>query len=248
VSCLDSVKAKQPFPPWFCDNMSFYTKLSTKQLRWTWGILESTLSKSSDGMKVAKMTSDSPDYSCALGSVVLEAGVHEWEVTVENVYSMWVGIARGVSESNLLATSPSRPGDNGFVLAFHCSDCRRPTVAGIKQPNFRSIPNARYGSGDKLTFQLDTKRHILRLKINGALAVVASDVDDVGVRPYVCMDYTESISLGKQVSHVIDLDANNLKNYDTAGLNNEIWSLETDTLLNEFAREGSNFLFYDTFV
>jgi ankyrin repeat protein len=236
AACFNAVREKIPFPVSFQEDIVFYTKLAAKQQKWRWGILESTLAHSADGMQVSKMTPDSPDYSCVLGSNVLEAGVHEWALTVDNVRSMWVGIARGVDENKLLATSPTRPGEDGYILAFHSSDCSRPTVFGSKQAKIRSIPNAKFGSGDKLTFQIDTKRHILRLKINCVVVVVVSNVDDNGVRPYVCMDYTESISLVEQISLV--LNDSNLEEVDTSGLNNAVWSMESDELLYEFLLEG----------
>ena len=243
-ACFTSVRKKEPFPLWFQEDIVFYTQLAAKQQKWGWGILESTLLQSADGMQITKMKPDLPDYSCVLGSVVLEAGVHEWELMVDNVQSMWVGIARGVSENKLLASGPTRPGDDGYILVFHSADCSNPTVSGSKQPKIRSIPNARYGTGDKLTFQLDTKRHILRLKINGAVVAVVSNVDDIGVRPYACMDYTESISLVGQVSRVFN--AGSAGEDVISGLNNPIWSVETDTFLNELLLEGSDFVSYSS--
>jgi ankyrin repeat protein len=239
AACFKSVREKESFPVWFQEDIVFYTQLAAKKQKWRWGILESTLAQSADGMRISKMTPDPPDYSCVLGSEVLEPGIHEWELIVDNVRSMWVGIARGVSENKLLASSPTRPGDDGYILVFHSSDCSRPTVYGSKQPKIRSIPNARYSSGDKLTLQLDTKRHILRLKINGAAVVVVSNVDDNGVRPYACMDYTESISMIEQVSLVFN--AGNAGGGNVSGLDNALWSVESDALLNEILLEGSNF-------
>ena len=244
AACFKSVLEKESFPVWFQEDIMFYSHLAAKEHKWRWGILESTLAQSADGMQVSKMSPDSPDYSCALGSEVLEAGIHEWELMVENVRSMWVGIARGVSENKLLAASPTRSGDDGYILVFHSSDCSRPTVYGSKQPKIRSIPKARYGSGDKLTLQLDTKKNILRLKINGAVVVVVSNVDDKGVRPYACMDYTESISMINQVSFVFK--AGSAGGDSVSGLNNALWSEESDALLNEFLLEGSNFVLFPT--
>jgi ankyrin repeat protein len=236
TACFRSVLAKEPFPTWFQEDLVFYNKLFVKQQNWRWGILEPSLVQSANGMQVTKMTPGSPDYSCVLGSEVLEAGIHQWELSVNDVQSMWIGIARGISENQLVASSPTRPGDDGYILAFHSSDCSRPTFYGNKVPRIRSIPNARYYSGDKLTFQLDTKRHILRLMINGALVAVASNVDDVGVRPYVCMDYTESIFLVDQASHAFDASHGGA---DQSGLNNALWTAESDACLNEFLVAGS---------
>jgi ankyrin repeat protein len=243
-ACFTSARKKEPFPSWFQEDIVFYAQLAAKQQKWKWGILESTLTQSADGMQIKKMKPDLPDYSCVLGSDVMEAGVHEWELMVDNVQSMWVGIARGVSENKLLASGPTRPGDDGYILVFHSADCRNPTVYGSKQPKVRSIPNAKYCTGDKLTFQLDTKRHILRLKINGAVVAVVSNVDDIGVRPYVCMDYTESISLVAQVSRVFN--AGNVGEDVISGLNNVVWSVETDKFLYELLLEGSDFVSYSS--
>jgi ankyrin repeat protein len=248
-ACFTSVREKEPFPLWFQEDIVFYTQLAAKQQNWRWGIFESTLKESSNGMQITKIKPDSSDYpagkcSAVLGSEVLEAGVHEWELMVENVQSMWVGIARGVSENMLLASGPTRPGDDGYILVFPWADCSNPTVSGSKRPKIRSIPNARYGTGDKLTFQLDTKRHILRLKINGAVVAVVSNVDDIGVRPYACMDYTGSISLVGQVSRVFN--AGSAGEDMISGLNNTIWSVETDTFLYALLLEGSDFVSYSS--
>jgi ankyrin repeat protein len=235
TACFHSVPAKE-FPSWFQDDVLFYTKLDADSQKWSWGVLESKLAKSSDGMRISKAP-DSSGYSCALGSEVLKAGVHEWVLKVDSVQSMWVGISRGVSESKLLASYPNRPGEDGCIVAFHSSDCFRPIVYGSKQSKIRSIPDSRYGSGDQLTLQLDTNRHILRLKINDTVAVVVSNVDDVDVRPYVCTECMESISLVGQVSHTFN--TSNTAENAISGLDNTIWSLETDACLNALLLEGS---------
>ena len=81
----------------------------------------------------------------------------------------------------------------------------------------------------------------MRLKINDALAVVVYDVDDVDVKPYACMDYTESITLVDQVSHVFD--DSNAGDSHISGLNNAVWTTESDACLNELLVEGA-YLFY----
>ncbi len=65
----------------------FYNKLFVKQQNWRWGILEPSLVQSANGMQVTKMTPGSPDHSCVLGSEVLEAGIHQWELSVNDVQS-----------------------------------------------------------------------------------------------------------------------------------------------------------------
>ena len=238
--CLNSIKKKEPFPLWFQQDVCFFTRLSTQEQAWTWGLFEPSLSKSSDSKKIEKLAGHSPNYSCVLGSHILEAGVHEWEVIIEDVRNMWAGIARGFleQESNFLSSGPGSGfiGDNGFLLVFSSSDCTSPFVCGEKQPTFRSIPNSKYSIGDKITFQLDKKRHILRLKINGVLSVVVANVDDEDVRPYVCMEYTGTFCLGKQVSRVFH--ERDMAEDDNFGLNNSIWSNESDACLQGFINQG----------
>jgi ankyrin repeat protein len=258
TACFKSIKDKLPFPSWFVSDVVFYTKLDSRQ-NWRWGILESKLSKSNDGMQVTKMQvtnslgAPGQNVSCVIGSEVLEEGVHEWVLKVGSVQSMWVGIARGVNESNLLESHPfSRPPTGGFILAFHSSYGKDyfPLVQASKQPRIRSIPGMQsYSSGDRLTIQLDTQRHILRLKINGVIAVVVSDVDVIGVRPYACMECTESIRLVDQVSHVFqkgNTDAVNKsclnQTDEISGLNNAAWTPETDASLDKIILEGPYFI------
>jgi ankyrin repeat protein len=240
ASCFKALQQRGSFPTWFEEDIKFYTQLSVNRHKWRWGILEATLTvtQSEDGIHIKKTKPDSPDFSCMLGSEVLAEGIHEWELIVDNVQSMWVGIARGISEHKLLASNPTRPGDDGYLLAFHSLDCSNPTVYGSKKPKSRSLPVARYGSGDKLTLQLDTKRHILRLKINGTVVVVVSNVDDIGVRPYACLDCTESICLLNQTSCVFN--ACNTGDDEECGLNNEIWPAESEALLKKY--QGLDFL------
>ncbi len=236
-STLKSIKSQTSFSPSFQEDVKKYLSLGPKPDQWIWGPHEKRLFLSDDKLMVKKMypSHPDPDYSCVLGSQEFEEGIHFWEVTVENVSSMWIGIARGVAENNLLGSCATRPGEDGCLLAF-TSGGGYPEVYGSKPVKIRSIPESGFTSGDKLTFELDTIRHIFKMRINDVLAVIAMGVDDYRVRPYVCMDYEESTTLGARFSRVCN--SRIVGNDELSGLNNSLWAEEMDLALKNFLDTG----------
>ena len=65
---------------------------------------------------------------------------------------------------------------------------------------------------------------------------MVANVDDEDVRPYVCMEYTGTFCLGKQVSRVFH--ERDMAEDDNFGLNNSIWSNESDACLQGFINQG----------
>jgi ankyrin repeat protein len=234
-STFKSIKTKESFSPSLEEAVKKYLSLGPKLQKWIWGPHEKKLILSDDKERIKKNFPSHPDYSCVLGSEELEEGIHFWEVTVENVRSMWIGIARGVEENNLLSSCTTRPGEDGCLLAFNSSG-GYPEVYGSKHVKIRSIPDSGYMSGDKLTFELDSCRHVLKMRINDVLAVIALDVDDREVRPYVCMDYEESVTLGERFSRVLDMRT--VSEDELSGLNNSLWTQELDFALKELVHTG----------
>ena len=188
--CFDCIHSRSSFPKWFLSIFEFYSSLSGPE-QWKWGkydTLNVVLDES--GMKATKV-SDHSDYSAVLGSIEFEEGIHCWEVMVDDVESMWLGIARGVEESGGLG---SYPGQCEYLLAFHSEGS--PDLVG-KLPSIVYFSSPVFSSGQKVGFELNTHQHILKMFVDGELATVSYNVDDRGARPYACMDYSESIELLK---------------------------------------------------
>ncbi len=184
------LRNRLPFPVWFRDMVQRFDNLRTAG--WTWGAYEiSSLNLSDDRLSVDK-TNSSPDYSCAVGSLEFHQGIHTWIIQVENVRAMWLGIARGVEEKGGLGSAPGNEGD--FMLVFSSSDGSA-TVLGDIEPVIERISKASFSSCQLIEFELNTFEHCLKVSIDGELAVIARNIDDKGVRPYVCMDYDESATI-----------------------------------------------------
>jgi hypothetical protein len=121
-----SIQKKIPFPPQYKDEL-----LLTEQETWTWGPYQTHSMKLSDCKMSVRKRCSYPDYSCALGSEVLKRGVHKWAIRVQNVNSMWLGIAQGAGEdAESMATDPESYGD-GALIAFHSSG-GEPVVVGCE--------------------------------------------------------------------------------------------------------------------
>ena len=72
--------------------------------------------------------------------------------------------------------------------------------------------------------------------MNELLAVIAVDVDDVRVRPYLCLDYEESVLLGERQSRTVQ----NIATFEEAnsGLQNSDWTDAQDSALRQILHEG----------
>jgi hypothetical protein len=64
-----------------------------RQEEWTWDKYHTlSMELSQDGLTIKK-TNDSPDFSNAMGSEAFSSGYHTWEIKMNTVSRMWVGVA-----------------------------------------------------------------------------------------------------------------------------------------------------------
>ena len=197
LAAMEAMRSQRPFPKAIA--AAVVESLAAPKLgaaNWTWGAYESAdMSLSDEGMKVTKNYNSSPDYSCAVGSESFEDGTHAWEIKVDltksTSYSMWLGIARGVEERSGLGQYPTADFCD-YVLAFHSGDNKDDRVLVGKKPRLEYVASTAFAAGQTVRFELDMNEHTLRMSVDGTLVVVARDVDDQGVRPFVCADYSES--------------------------------------------------------
>ena len=224
---------KAPFPKWFVDLVCQYE--NSKVLDWTWGVFEpSSISISSDKLTV-KRYKDSPDYSCALGSCIFDDGLHIWTIQVDNVNCMYLGIARGIEEGGL----GSGPGAAGKYLLAVSNSSGDPTTIG-RNPTMQLIANPSFDSGQVIKFELDTNAHTLKMCVDGILVWIATNIEDKGVSPYVCMGYEESATLllrAKSVHRVVG--AADVENR-LLGFDNNFWTEEVDSELHGLPMTGDH--------
>ncbi len=240
-AALKSMRLQKPFPAAFEDSVKLaFDAPKEGEATWTWGSHEQTdISITEEGWKATKNYVTGPDYSCAVGSEAFDEGIHTWEIEVNNTkqtsYSMWLGIARGIEEGQL-GQYPSN-GICEYMIALGCGggDLR---LSG-KQPTIENVSSYQYQSGQRVKFELDMNEHTLQISIDGALALIARDVDDQGVRPYVCMDYSESAFIlsrtctrRKSAEEESKLPVSAISADDvSAALDNSLWTEELDSAL-----------------
>ncbi len=200
LSCLHSGR---PFSGGFNRALRLYSSLASVQKSWKWGRHEeNNLILSNDCCKVSKVR-DLPDYSCALGDVIFEAGVHRWTLKAKNVSSMWAGVAWHVTEAQL-GCSPGgiQNSDWGcIVFGSGSSDVR---VFGESAVETTFFSQSAYSNDQKLDFELDMFAGTLKFSVDGELAVVVSNLEKRELQPYVCMDYSESVELLASASFTVD--------------------------------------------
>jgi hypothetical protein len=244
---LLSIRDRQPSPDWLESSVRKFEFLVDAD--WTWGPCErSSMTISQNKLNIRK-TNQSPDYSGAMGSAPFDGGFHMWAVQVDNVQSMWLGIARGIETDGL----DSSPGENGeYMLAFPSSGGHLVTRGQDATLDFQEQPTSSdgdseecsksasfpgYSSGQIVQFELDTTEHRLHVRIDGSLVVTVHDVDDKDVRPYLCMDYFESATVlarSKQVPSGAALAPQDRR----LAFENSAWSSEVDLALSGLSIKG----------
>ena len=227
------------FPSWFQDEVAI--NLRFKEADWTWGSYH-RLSMELDKTKMTvRKTKDNSDYSSCLGSQTFAEGmIHSWTVRVENVESMWVGIARGEADEILLDKDPTAARAE-FMLVFHSID-GDPYVVGNEVTFEADLSELRFDNGQAIEFELDTTLHTLKVRIDGKLRVLATQLDDKNLRPYVCMDYTETATiLSRKVSSSAAKKWDNglYSEADRAlGFDNAKWAPDVDLVLSRLPYSG----------
>ncbi len=230
---LDRMQMQKPFPAWF--EKYVLANISLKNEEWTWGQYEtSSMSvRSQDKLKVTK-TNDDPDYSCAVGSHSFEADIHNWEIRVENVKSMWLGIARGVAAQGGLSCSP-RSGCNEFLIAFGSSG---DVIFNGRKPAIQTTGSFNFSSGQAVEFEVDIKNQNLIFSIDGKLIASVSNVDvSGGVYPYVCMDYAESATILSRKTRAVPSERNHTE-HEVLAFDNTKWTEEQNEILSSMPNAG----------
>jgi hypothetical protein len=253
VLCIHN---KTAFPPWFEDFVQ--ANLRLHEMKWTWGEFEAFgISMSEDRLTVAK-TGENPDYSCAVGSQIMEKGRFTWAVQVTNVQSMWIGITSALQESELGHHPSNLTCD--FMLAFHNS--ASPIISG-KTPILQRPKNHRptnqdgkgklqeedddqgtarvsFTSGQKIEFELDMDNHSLKVTVDGICLLEALEVYEAGIVPFVCMDYQESVTIVSR--YTIDLKDTTSTVISPEerrqGFDNKIWDKSADASIQCLLQGG----------
>ena len=165
---------------------------------WTWGPCEpNNIVIADSGLTAKNRSGSSPDYSCALGSEAFDQGVHTWVIEVQNVSALWLGIARGVQEGGGLGSSPGQHGE--YQLYFGSGGGWGHRGAA---PSVQTISSATaFSSGQKVKFVLDVSAKSLVVSVDSEVKYICDDVDcSGGVVPYMCSDYTESVTVVERFS------------------------------------------------
>ena len=170
---------------------------------WTWGPFEpNNISILDNGLTARNRSGSGPDYSCVLGSETFTRGVHTWVLEVSNVQALWLGISRGVEQAGGLNSSPGQHGEYQLFFASggQCSHLgEQPTVETV------SSSGTGFSSGQRVKFVLDISARSLTMSVNDDVKYVCTNVDcSAGVVPYMCSDYTESVTIVERSSSIAD--------------------------------------------
>ena len=232
---VQSIQNQTPFPSWVEGEV--LRKLTTQEMSWTW-FSPRNLRVDDHGLKIRKTQSE-PDYSACLTSEIFVGGMkHSWTILVENVDSMWIGIARGENDTIQLDTHPSEC-QAEFLIAFGSGgDCVN--IGGVV--SFDDLQGFEYFSGQTVEFELDTQNHTLKVMLDGVLKVTVRNLDDKDVRGYVCMDYKERAAIISRSSHPANLtwDSLGFTDHDRKlAFDNSMWPADLDILLSRLPYAGA---------
>jgi hypothetical protein len=186
--------------------------------------------------RITKVT-DTSEFSTAIG-VDLKASCDIcccWEIRVENVRCMWLGVCSMSSYDNSDLSSHPSQFNGDFLIAFP-SNGKNPNISmggesiSVQKPTCKYFHNARFKSGDKITFVLDMSKKELKMKINGILTCISSEIEypTSTLHPYVCMRYNESATITKREHYKreneqIPDDDNTYSSSKTYALDNIQW-------------------------
>ena len=219
-------------------------RFTRESASWRWGSHEpQNLRLSGPDEETITKSTDLPDYSSVIGSEELEGGIQTWSMKVDNVKSMWVGIARNAEENKALDKQPSNvSGEDAYLVAFGSDGT---TVNVGASPSIDSPSGYDFSSGQTVKLELDTLKNRLRMYIDGAVtpAVTASNLDCRGLRPYVCMDYAESVTLVEKTCRYRATRSRAIA-YDDwrIGFNNANWPDEINEALIKHSLAGPSCL------
>ena len=227
---------KTPFTQWVLQD--FGKRIRTTYFHWAWGPCdESSISVVSNGLRAVK-TSGSPDFSCALGTCVFQGGIQCWAISVGNVQSMWLGIARGVNLERGLQSSPELC-ECDYLLAFGSEGNDAVIITNGTKPSFDNYTNLRYSSGQMVEFELDMSVHTLQIKVDGMVKIFARDIDDYDVRPYICMGFEGESAALLFMSETVPADQSPFDHLSTnardIALDNQVWTPDMDSTIGLYS-------------
>ena len=241
LSCL--YPSKTPFPFWFVEIVRRHPNLTCQNCEMKWlQCMQRSMEICEEGAKVWKIN-DMTDYSCALGGTFPhDHAIITWEIRVENVQSMWLGIAQiEEKDASMFLSCPIETlKGRGHVIAVSCDG----EFVGIGEDELDYVSDSSFVSGNRIKFELNLLDQRLRIKINDRLALIitVSQIDVINYRPCVCMDYSESATIisseSYDVHHAVDKVMDEVKTELT--LENKFWAgidIATNTELDDIARE-----------
>ena len=214
--CVLSMRVQSSVPVALQNAVVHYSSLD-ELVNWSWGPHDpKTIVLSEQDTKASKLNNSS-EYSCIFGSESFEDGVHSWELQAFDTETLWLGIARGFEGEDFLSSSPMKTADfdndqddNRYRLAF--GPMGEHSITG-KSPVIEKFLDWEYADGQKIGFELDMFENTLKIIVDGMLTAVAYNVDDKGVRPFVCLrlrqDHKEYIKLLRQKSYVTNISSGN---------------------------------------
>jgi hypothetical protein len=223
-SALQIVK----FPAAFQDDVRFYSSLVKKESLWAWGAFRHDEIILND-LEVRKSSYDN-QFACAVGNEEFTKGIHCWKISVDRQYRVWVGVIRGALQADDLVRSPEEETHAEFIFAF-CSDGEGNCFKGQSPAIDISSNSGEWPAQQEITLKLDMHKHTLEIFTNEQLICTASELDDRGLKPYVCIEYFGSVKLESRESMVVNSNSSMISFKDRAvGLDNVLWC---DQELNE---------------
>ena len=229
-------RSKSFFPSWLVDYVN--NKIHEVYSGWTWVSFDRSITAYDNGRRILKGNS-TPEFSGAVGSYCFDSGIHHWAISVENVQSMWLGLARGVNLTSALSCSPETCSCD-YLLAFGSKGEEAVVISNGQghRPSFDSARRVSFASGQIIEFVLDMDNHTLEIIIDGMKKLSARDIDDHGLSPYICMGAeSESVCLlyySKMIPKGM-CKMDDIAFYEhTAAYNNGIWSRDIDLALSDF--------------
>jgi hypothetical protein len=225
-------------PTAFQDDVRFYSSLNLKDSLWSWGSYNrdaiSLVKKESlwalGGFSRGEIAlhdieikrSESFLVACAVGTEEFAKGVHSWRILASGPSKISVGVVRGTLKSADLLCPPDQiKVDLIFVFSSDGKCYSKGTAKAFKGIVSKSGDWSGY---QDITLKLDMHKHTLELFTKKHLACTVSELDDRGLRPYICIEGFGSATLESRESLVMNSNSSMVSFKDRAvGLDNAKW-------------------------
>jgi hypothetical protein len=167
-----------------CGVLEAVLNCSKMEEEWTWDNFHTPSMELSQDKLSIKKTSDSPDFSSAMGSVAFSSGYHTWEIKMNTVTRVWVGVAS--AEHFDLGQHPTGFRDVWLISSF---GAQHPDANSQSFGSTLSLETM-FTSGDVIGVHLDMDEGVLCFVKNGTPCKNAKFTDLQGktLCPVVCMD------------------------------------------------------------